>query len=369
MRSEMDCETVIKNKRISFQDALKKTALLFLYLISRKFFKKESSLIVITYHRITEDDTLFDPLIVSPKIFERQIDFLKKEYQIISGNEFKTIINSGKKISGNKCLITFDDGWRDNYDNAFPILRKYAVPAIVFISTDFVDTNMKFWTEIVREILSSFRFDHFKSIENSDLGLPEYIQELFGQTIKSKNALNSREIQRVIIEMKSLNQEKIKEIVERLKYFRKYEDKAERRVMLSWNEIEKMSQENIMFGSHTKSHTILTKVNDIEAISELVDSKKIIEEKIKKKVYFLSYPNGDFNDNVIKNTRKSSYLGAFSCISGFNNSNFNEFKIKRIHIRADRSLGLNQKFSGIFFKILLSGTRDIFRIKKTPDKY
>ena len=110
--------------------------------------------IVLTYHRVIEkwDRTLDysqSGMVVTPDTFHHQLAFLKKHFNIVPLSYF---IDRTPNTQYPKplCAITFDDGWRDNYEIAFPILRKHGLPATMFLTTDFVGTNRIFWhTELM----------------------------------------------------------------------------------------------------------------------------------------------------------------------------------------------------------------------------
>jgi hypothetical protein len=139
--------------------------------------------------------------------------------------------------------------------------------------------------------------------------------------------------------------------------------------MLSWDEVPEMAKENIMFGSHTKTHSLLTQIAATEVLAELSESKKIIEEHIGKPVYFLSYPNGFYNAQIVNLAKELGYLGAFTCDSGSNHTTINPFEFRRKHVREDRSMGLNRQFSELFFKIGLSDVGDLIQRWRKVDAY
>ena len=83
---------------------------------------------------------------VTTDTFDRQIQFLKKKFEVVHLEELLSNVLSGRQI-GRHCAITFDDGWLDNYTQAFPILTKYQIPATIFLSTGLIGTNRLFWPE------------------------------------------------------------------------------------------------------------------------------------------------------------------------------------------------------------------------------
>ena len=133
------------------KNVIKKLVLLILYYSFGR--KKQNGLLIITYHRITNISDYQDPLKVSQKIFNKQIEYLQNNYTIISGEQLVDCIKNNKTLPNNSCIITFDDGWADNYTNALPILKKHDVPAIVFVSTDFISSGKIFWHEQLQELL------------------------------------------------------------------------------------------------------------------------------------------------------------------------------------------------------------------------
>jgi len=114
-------------------------------------FTTHDGVVVLTYHRIN-DQLPEGELVVHPREFEIQMKFLnfyRKKFQIISMEEMieyfvaSSVDNRKRKAVRTKILITFDDGYRDNYTHAFPILKKHRFPAAVFLTTDYISTEYK----------------------------------------------------------------------------------------------------------------------------------------------------------------------------------------------------------------------------------
>jgi len=333
---------------------IKKLVLITLYVLFGK--SKHDGLRILTYHRITDKPDLDDPLKVSKSVFEKQIKYLTSHYTILSGDDLLNIIKLKKPFPNDACLITFDDGWKDNYTNAYPVLKKYNAPAIIFISTDFVGSNNIFWHEKLQELL---KIPQYKSINNFDAALIKWpleirrnVQQILKHPVDKKQNL----INELISTLKRYEPETINEFIVILsKTLRR--TISEDALMLSWSEIKEMYNNKIVFGSHTKSHAILTQVPSKKILSEVNESKQIIEEMLDCDVYFISYPNGNYDENVLRLVESSGYLAGFTCISGLNESFLNSLELRRKHIREDSSLGLFNKFSELSFKIDLSDVK------------
>lgn len=94
---------------------------------------------ILMYHKIDKEESLKNKLAVSPETFERQMNFLSRnKYNVISLRQFVDLVKAKKMIPKNTVVVTFDDGYENNYREAFPILKKYNIPATIFIITDFI---------------------------------------------------------------------------------------------------------------------------------------------------------------------------------------------------------------------------------------
>ncbi len=101
---------------------------------------------VLMYHRISLEDE-FPMNTVTPKAFAKQMDYLKRNgYQVITVDELVEGTKARKKFAHNTVVITFDDGYKDNYKNAFPVLKKYHFPAAIFLISDYVGVNRNLLT-------------------------------------------------------------------------------------------------------------------------------------------------------------------------------------------------------------------------------
>ncbi len=102
--------------------------------------------IILLYHRVVTETPkgLYDPgLFVTASTFEMHINEIKRLFKIVP---LENIIQSNGR-EGRLCAITFDDGWIDNYEVAFPIIKKYQIPITIFISPETIGSNLFFWSE------------------------------------------------------------------------------------------------------------------------------------------------------------------------------------------------------------------------------
>jgi hypothetical protein len=133
-------------------------------------------LVVVTYHRVSEVPDPWDPLKVSAITLEKHIRLLKTCYHLVSAKEVEDAVRGARTLPEKACLITFDDGWEDNYTVGFPILKKYRVPALIFVATDYIGTKKRFWHVRLRAALnqpSLFSLEHKKWVSRWPKGLAE----------------------------------------------------------------------------------------------------------------------------------------------------------------------------------------------------
>lgn len=314
--------------------------------------------LVLTYHRITNEVEWPDSLVVSPEQFERQVAFLKQRFQLLSASAVADIIRAEKPFPSGSCLITFDDGWRDNYTEAFPILQAYQVPALIFLTTDYIGTCKRFWHETLARILYSIPYQsggqrrtNIRYEEGSEL------TRLVG-TVSSVLPVDREEIVTAVTEeWKVLAPPVIEARIKQLEAMTGIQMVDVSPAMLTWNEVDTMASAGIEFGSHTQSHALLDQITRREMKEELCSSKSVLEAHLNMPVHFIAYPNGNYNEDVIAMVREAGYLGGFTCDVGFNNNSGRPYTLKRKHVLNELSLGLRGRFSNVLFAAELSGIR------------
>jgi len=301
---------------------------------------KNKHILILAYHRVLNLDDRFklDPTLVSASVsnFKKQMEYLSRNYNVISIDQFYSKIGSPKK---NSVIITFDDGYIDNYTNAYPILKKYNLPATIYLSTNAVDNKEILWWDKVSFMI--------KNTKESSLILPGHVN----YDLKNKG----KALRRIARDLKELKEEKKLMLIADMEKILKVKVKRAKNLFLSWNQINEMKKNNISFGAHTVSHPILTNISSKKAEMEIVNSKKLIEKKIKSKVIHFSYPNGhvsDFNNHIISILKKNNFNTSVTYIPGWNKKSTNPYKLNRIFVRYEDDM--------ILFKNKLIGLDIIF---------
>lgn len=306
---------------------------------------------IVTYHRITdrkisEIEASLPFLFTSRQIFEKQLGFIKKRYNVIT---FKELKEFGKKGTPpwNSLIITFDDGYEDNFWNAYEALSKMNLPAIFFITVDKIgNKNAKpYWWDRLYYYLKEIQRQEEKGFIDKEKPKLFHIYEDF------KN--NESDLFR---RMNTEETDKIEKLLDRIgEEFRINNQRLFREnAMLNWEQISEMSQ-NHDFGSHTCSHANLLRLSDDQKDHEIVESKTIIEKFLKRRISVFSSPAGHMNKEVEGLVEKGGYEFAVTAGEPGINGMTNKYHLKRINIWEGTSLSLNGKFSKGYFSFRMLG--------------
>jgi peptidoglycan/xylan/chitin deacetylase (PgdA/CDA1 family) len=278
---------------------------------------------ILLYHGFSagsERDSRF-PKLMPVEQFEEQIRTLAQYGRPLRLEELPPDGNQG-------IAITFDDGYANNYQLAFPVLQKYQFPATVFLTTGFVDRSVPLWGDWLELLLVAS--PRRKSVF-------EWRDEKITLALMSTQATNS-----VIAELKKrLRGSPVNEIHNFLRNLEAhlevgYDWRSIPEVLrpLQWDEVRAMRRSGLVsFGAHTVSHPVLSTCTDEVQKFEIVESKRRIEEELGEKCTIFAYPYGkcgDYTSATKQIVRKAGYELAVSAESGFNTRcSWDEYELKR----------------------------------------
>ncbi len=313
----------IPRKKVVLANALDKTKIL----IFLNLFKK-NTLTIFNYHRIYKGSLLtdFDENVYtcSENDFFEQMHWLKRNCNILSADELIEISIKNTKIPKQSAAVTFDDGYKDNYELAFPILKSLNIPAVFFIPTQSIIERKLGWWEIISYLVkkSSSKSLEVNSKKISIVDNQEkkqaiaHLIELFKTTPFSE----TENLLTLISEQCRVN-------------FPSTETQSQN--LMSWEEVKEVSNNGITIGSHTHSHRVLSTISESNQLEELNKSKTILEDKLKKEINLIAYPVGGYNtfsNNTKKLAQESGYKIGFSFNTGINQQQINDcYDIKRVN--------------------------------------
>ncbi len=276
---------------------------------------------ILPYHSVVEKPNGFYPE-NALLFFKKQMAHLSKNYNVI---DFETLVERyEKKQSLRGCVvITFDDGFSDNYELAYPVLKQYKLPATIFLTTDFINKKSTPWFIKFRYAFMETPKKHIQiKIEDTDYNFPTNNQ------IERKVTSD-----KVMSYMRSCPEEQRVQLLDTLYEILEIENfKPLENLMLNWDQIREMSGHGISFGAHTESHPVLSQTTIERAMQEIKNSKDIIETETKKQVYSFAYPFGkksDFSQELIPIIKKLGFKCAVTTETEKNNFSTDLFALNR----------------------------------------
>lgn len=274
--------------------------------------RNRNYLTVAMFHRVLpHDDDRFDgadPLYtIEPDDFKTCLEFFQRYYNIVSLGDLERYINEKTPLPLNSLLLTFDDGWKDNFDYAFPILKSYSIPSVIFVVTDFIGSHDEFWQEkILSEITKSDPNNNLIQIISTELNMP--VPENYDSYIWAKKAIH-----------KLSNN---KEVREKILLMDVYRDKETPRAMMNKLEYLSALKDDVSIGAHGKSHTPITIAEDpSEELNNSLKSLRTIFGEIKP-ITSMSFPHGAYDNEVRSLAIEANYDFLFSsehCINATEN--------------------------------------------------
>ncbi len=230
---------------------------------------------IFIFHRVLDKK---DPLMPSEPDraeFEHIIKAVSCVFNMLRLDDAVERLKAGTLPTRAAC-ITFDDGYLDNLENAWPILKKYNVPMTIFVATDFMQGKMM-WNDIITESVRRLS----KLLELPGLG-HKVIDFSLAESRLSK-------LQSLISEVKYLPSLERDSIVEKIANQAGYQPES---LMMNETQIKNLDAQGVLIGAHTQSHPILTSLTDQEAQREIEQSKLQLEALLEKSVDYFAYPNG-----------------------------------------------------------------------------
>jgi peptidoglycan/xylan/chitin deacetylase (PgdA/CDA1 family) len=267
--------------------------------------------LVVNHHRIGDAaHTRFDRGVFSNTAegLDEQIRFLRKRMPIVAGEELEALLTGSRPLERTYAAITFDDGYLDNYTNAFPVLRSHGVPGIFFPVIQYIGSDsVPWWDEIAYLVRNTTR-------PQVEVSFPSPLRLAIGADREA-----------VILQL--LRHYKRPENTDGPGFLQELRNSAgcsvpePGRRFLNWDEARTMVAAGMEFGSHTCSHTVLSQQTAEEQRWELTESRRVLESQLGTPVHSLAYPVGSasaFSLETEKIARNAGFSLAFAFQGGWN---------------------------------------------------
>jgi peptidoglycan/xylan/chitin deacetylase (PgdA/CDA1 family) len=296
-------------------------------------FARWSGIVGLNYHRIGDGRrSAFDRGLWSATAegFEQQVRWLKANFDPIAPSDIETIVEGRRK--GRHVLVTFDDGYADNYFEAFPILESHRVPATFFVATGFVDRPvLPWWDEIAWMVRQSAR---------AAVMVPGFVERAVPFDPPDREAA----IRTLLRVYKALPTDRaatyIDALAEALGTGRVPSDVVDPRgLWMTWEMLREMRAAGMTIGGHTVNHPILARMSRESQASEIAGCERRLREELGIAMDAFAYPVGSreaFNDDTRACLRASAVKTAFSYYGGFRpRERWDAYDIPRIAVEQD----------------------------------
>jgi peptidoglycan/xylan/chitin deacetylase (PgdA/CDA1 family) len=269
--------------------------------------------LILGYHRVVEDfaaesRTEMGSMLTSTAMFERHLEWLGRRFRFVSLDEIAAHALDDKPFDSPVAAITFDDGYRDVYEQAFPILQRMGIPAAIFIVTDLVgqddwQTHDKLyyllgkayarWDDPRREL-----FGVMAELDLPTLAVlpPRATQSPFSTVGALLPSLSNTDVHRVMTALEAMVGNGRHDIPR----------------SLTWPMVTRMRRAGLTIGSHTRTHVSLPAESPDSAFDELASSKSALERQLDEPIEHFAYPGGQFTPAVVDTAVRAGYRFAYT---------------------------------------------------------
>lgn len=292
---------------------------------------------ILMYHRFTEESGGGE---ATRDNFRKQVAYIKRYYRPMTLEALCGYLESGERLPRNAIAITVDDGYRDFYDIAWPVLREYSVPATLFVTTGFVNGDLWLWPDKISWILdnvsennSAFQWQTLR-IEESELKTDS--PKVWKRLVDFLLSVPDAEKHTVIANMAGA-------------WGLQLPVKApDRFAACTWEQLRELKAAGIEIGGHTVTHPTLGKVSHEQAQREITECRTRLELELGQPPASFCYPNGmpsDFSTGLMKQVEEGGFrcaVAAFADTAGMKN----RFALRR-HSSGDNWFQFCKAVSGV----------------------
>jgi peptidoglycan/xylan/chitin deacetylase (PgdA/CDA1 family) len=314
------------------------------FLRSLRKIKVSQKIVVLMYHEIADDkDDIEAWTVVKKSDFIKQMEYLRNSFNVISLGEGIELMETSSDTKEPSAIVTFDDGYSGNARILLPILKSMDIPTTIFISTKAVQNQEVYWYD---KLINAFQSEKDIEINLNYLSLRNY------RINRCRGARNWMEIQSLLTDLKKLepsSRDKIVKDITRDLNNTSHKKAPYNITPLTIHDLYELAGCSLItIGAHSHDHEILPRLSEDEARVSIQKSRELLESWSDRRVYYFSYPNGDYSDNVIKILKENGFQCSLTTMSGLWEKGDSLFKIPRLGIgRYDSLENFKVRVSGV----------------------
>lgn len=288
---------------------------------------------VLMYHRVDleERTPTLDPSLISatPAEFERQVEYLASKRRPLSLDELLDVRRGRMELPPRAVVVTFDDGYRDFQEHARPVLRRYGVPATLFVPTAYPDNAQRafWWDRLHAAVTTTGRRKPLATLAGTlPLGSVDE-RELASRAVRewvkrTPHEEAMAEVDRVASELGG---------------------RRPPHSVLSWSEIRELARDGVSLGPHTRTHPLLDQVSLEQAKEEILGSAADLEREVGHRSNAIAFPAGGLTDAIVAWLPEVGFELAFTTVRGATHlEHIDWLRIRRINVGRRSTLPLVQ---------------------------
>jgi peptidoglycan/xylan/chitin deacetylase (PgdA/CDA1 family) len=291
---------------------------------------------ILIYHSISDRESIFvrgTGMWVSPVIFHKHLNYIRRNYKLISLQKLVDSLKQGR-IPPRSVVLTFDDGFADNFHFVYPYLKCNKIEATFFLTTDCINNKKAIWLQELNYLINNvgvqgvirginalaqeLRSDDLIIETNSETNIRKQVEEYLGHRVSKK--LRDTILTRLYREFN----------IRKKKVF------SENQLLLTKDQMFQMCGDGIHFGSHGSSHTPFSAMTLTEQHEEILNSRRVIEKDFAQDFLPFSYPFGQAKDftpdtrAIIEHTGHDCIVTAMPTL---NHGDTSSYELGRIDVR------------------------------------
>lgn len=280
---------------------------------------------------------------IGARQFEAHLRLITRWFKPIPMAEMGRAIAENKTLPDKAVALTFDDGYRDNYEVAYPLLKRYGVPASFFVCPGLIDSHQGFWWDEIYALVEKTAATELNVEKIMQApGLPPYCQDgvlslLTGQLKIAAGEILVTQGKRMSPQMLTVYLERLKEVL-----VNPFASNVREHTLMGWSEIREMHRDGMEIGSHTMTHPMLTQISESTVRMELSDTRARLAEVLGTVPAGFVYPSGAFTASVRNIVREAGHIYACTSQSGFIGGAADPHLLPRVNI-SDRGFAASAR--------------------------
>lgn len=284
----------------------------------------ERGVAIIMYHSVMNDSSLAASLggiTHAKQVFRAQMEIVARQFHAVSMDDVLAFLQNGKTLPPRAVVITFDDGYVDNYEAAVESLSPLGIPGAFYVTVDCIERQLLPWPSLLRHAFLISKKNRWTEADGRAWSLSSTEQRLQAfqraseYCCKLSGAPQSQFVKSVEDELRT-------------------EPLRPARPMMNWDELRKLVRKGHTVGSHTMTHPNMAQITESEARAEFLEAKQKMEKELSSPVVHFSYPcpalQPHWNDGTVSASRQAGYQTAVTTNGGLVRKNDDSLKLRRI---------------------------------------